>query len=1013
MPNEASSQRNHSSALSETKIVRRLPKHMNNEEDSRGTLLKDALLGATSNAEGQSRDALGPCLPDQVAPSFAAVVDLRKRKDVHGLKMIEALSDQRLDAPNDLEVVFVVPNHTTAFGVAEEWKANPLIHTRYVIGEHQESIAEIAIREASADWYLFPNADDKVAPGYFKNLKRFFADPVSQRSPLVATKLMLHRGAGGWKQSWQKFKFVKNTALNLNRTTYVAQAHAASTLFSSTAIRALPGVELQDSNMTLHRIIGMLLLRQSTPMLGIAPRAVYRAFGESDFAENEVATVSHIHHATNFKNTYVHLFNLIPAGQPIPEWLGTMFLYELAFLLKREPRLKTRLAGLSGEEHRNLLKVIKACLNRIPESWIMSLRFPTVSVEARNMLVAMKSDGTTTKTFPAGKVRIARVDQAQEVVLVRYFYSGPLPDEKIWVGGRTVDAVAAKTKSVPLLKQVEYFERLLWIPASSWIQIELDGVRQEVVMRAFNNPDYQVTLGAIRNEFVPGPLKPEIPREPETDAVVEETSDELPRDHVKSPVVRKSADSSERSADKRDHSVLTRLLDFVMRNSKARENKSQDTNAAKSHSVSNSRPNRRSGRKHTQEYAYCDASVRKYGNAWVLMDRVNMAQDNAEHLYRYIQRNYPEINAWYVLDSNSADWPRLQRDGFRLIEFGSIDHAAVYMNASHVISSHLSPEVVSPIPIDYYQNRIRPWKTTFLQHGVTKDDMSHWLNQRTIDTLVTATQAEYDSFVEDFSPYVVTTKEVVLTGFPRHDALREKRRRCANDDSIDTILVAPTWRDSLLKPKSALGVGRELVEDFADTQYARDWGGLLTDVGLLGAVKAAGYRIVLLPHPNMQDAVDEFAMDPSVQIVRYEDGDIQELLARTRLLVTDYSSLAFETALIDTPVVYFQSDRRLVFSGKHTYSPGYYDYVSDGFGPIADKVSDAASHAVTLLNQIDALDGAVPEPYAGRIRSTFKMRDQSSCDLVYEAIKRSERALTAFPSRGHSKLAVARDAVSG
>lgn len=933
---------------------------------------------------------------ERLHPSLGVIVDLRGRADVSDLRIYEALSAQKLDGQG-YDVVFVVDDARRADDAADSWNAPDEISSMFVISDGTESVIAVALRECNADWCFFPNADDELSFGYIRNLREYLADPVSSRSSVVSTKFMIHRESGGWKQSWQKFKFVKNTVLNLDRTTYVVQAHGASTVFASAALRSLSADVIYDPNLTLQRLIGVLLLAEPAPMLGIAPRAVYRAYGDSEFAENEVATSSHRRHTAQLEYTYGPLFDSFAEHRPVPEWLGTMFLYELALLLKREPRLKTRLAGLTPDERARFFDTLMNCLDRIPENWILSLRFPTMSVEARNMLLALKSDSTVTRTFPANQVRIARFDVEQEVALVRYFFTGPLPDERFWVGGSRVSSVASKIKTVPLLKQGRYFERLVWIPASSWFQVELDGVRQQIIMRAFSNADYQVTLSALRDEFAAEPRRPQAPADEVINSKphIRTGGDCLPKGP--STAIGNSAPSptSASRAARVQRSWLARLIGFMKRRS---ETSKKSVSAA---SNSNPDPGRKPtptkkpkakqlARSRAQAYAYSDASVRKFGGAWILMDRVNMAQDSAEHLYRYIMTEHPDVNAWYILETGSVDWDRLEAEGFRLIAYGSRDHEAVYMNASHVISSHLSPEVVSPIPIDYYQSRVRPWKTTFLQHGVTKDDMSHWLNQRTIDTLVTATQAEYESFVNDYTPYVVTEKEVILSGFPRHDALMNKRRRVAGGGGIDTILVAPTWRDSLLKPKGELGTLRELVDDFAETPYAKEWSGVLTDENLLRAARAHGCRVVLLPHPNMQDAVDQFTLADDIEIVRYEDGDIQELLARTRLLITDYSSLAFETGIIGAPVVYLQSDRALVFSGKHTYSPGYYDYLEHGFGPVVESVAESGIAASDLLAQIASLGGAVPEPYATRINETFVMRDQTSCKLVYDAIKNME-----------------------
>ena len=61
---------------------------------------------------------------------------------------------------------------------------------------------------------------------------------------------------------------------------------------------------------------------------------------------------------------------------------------------------------------------------------------------------------------------------------------------------------------------------------------------------------------------------------------------------------------------------------------------------------------------------------KRYEKAWVLLDREYEADDSAEHLYRWIKNNHPEINAWFLLTRNSHDWARLAAEGFRLVPPG-------------------------------------------------------------------------------------------------------------------------------------------------------------------------------------------------------------------------------------------------------------------------------------------------------------------------------------------------------
>ncbi|EOH2052001.1 CDP-glycerol glycerophosphotransferase family protein, partial [Campylobacter coli] len=75
-------------------------------------------------------------------------------------------------------------------------------------------------------------------------------------------------------------------------------------------------------------------------------------------------------------------------------------------------------------------------------------------------------------------------------------------------------------------------------------------------------------------------------------------------------------------------------------------------------------------------------------NIWLLMDRDYEADDNAEHLYRYIMQNHPEQEIVFALRKESSDWKRLEKERFNLIEFGSFEFERIIKKASKVISSH-------------------------------------------------------------------------------------------------------------------------------------------------------------------------------------------------------------------------------------------------------------------------------------------------------------------------------------
>jgi glycosyltransferase involved in cell wall biosynthesis/CDP-glycerol glycerophosphotransferase (TagB/SpsB family) len=374
----------------------------------------------------------------------------------------------------------------------------------------------------------------------------------------------------------------------------------------------------------------------------------------------------------------------------------------------------------------------------------------------------------------------------------------------------------------------------------------------------------------------------------------------------------------------------------------------------------------------------------RFGKAWVLMDRVVNTGDNGLRLFEYLRETRPDLNAWFVLHRDSPDWPALSRRTNRLVAYGSWRWQLLMLNCHNLISSHVDPEIVRPKQI-LQRGRATPWKFVFLQHGVIKNDISNWLNRRHLDLLVTSSPAEHESIVEDGSSYMLTEKEVKMVGLARFDRLRRIGAEVAEAEQR-TILVAPTWRD-WLAPRLPGELHRRVVPDFADTDYGRNWLGILSSPKLADLCAREGLRIGFLPHPDMQSVLPTLDLPDHVDALAYEDHDVQRLFASAAVMVTDYSSTAFNSAYIDRPVVYFQFDKELMDAGAHLGTVGYFDYERDGFGPVAYTLEHAEEAVVASV-----LAGPrARSPYLERIEVAFPVRDGRCCERTVAAIEDLDR----------------------
>lgn len=365
---------------------------------------------------------------------------------------------------------------------------------------------------------------------------------------------------------------------------------------------------------------------------------------------------------------------------------------------------------------------------------------------------------------------------------------------------------------------------------------------------------------------------------------------------------------------------------------------------------------------------------KKYQHAWLLMDRNTQADDNAEHLYRHIKHHHPEQEIYFVLEPSSNDWLRLADEGFNLLAFGSDEHESALRSCTKLISSHIDKYVSNYLGPKMLAGR----HLVFLQHGVTKDNLSGWLNSKeAINCLVTTTPDEYHSFVNDGSPYKFSRKDVALTGFPRHDALLYRQSKTER-----LIVIMPTWRKTLVGDATQSGNDRQLNPEFMQSDFAQHWFNVLHSPILKNLAEQYNFRIAFYPHANVTPYLSLFAVPAYIEIMTNSTMPIQEVFSRAALMITDYSSVAFDMAVLDKPSIYYQFDEASFFNGGHAYTKGYFDYRQHGFGPV---VTDQQ----TLLFELEEMlknDGRPSHEILSRIAHTFPLRDGNSCERVYQAI---------------------------
>lgn len=359
---------------------------------------------------------------------------------------------------------------------------------------------------------------------------------------------------------------------------------------------------------------------------------------------------------------------------------------------------------------------------------------------------------------------------------------------------------------------------------------------------------------------------------------------------------------------------------------------------------------------------------------WLISDRIEKAGDNGEAFFRYMRKNHPEVTCCFVIKKGSPDYQRMRQFG-PVVDRDSRLQKLLLLLSDCVISSGGETEIYNPFIryIEPYRNIVTDVRFVFLQHGVTKDDISDWMRRsnKNLTGFVTTAFPEYNSILN--GNYDYTTDVVWLTGFPRFDLL--------HSDCQKWVTIMPTWRKQLVGAVDTKTGIRPLAPNAENSEYVAFYNGLLNHPRLLEAAQKMGYRVHFMPHPAFQHHLDLFACPPEVTPFGV-DASYGEVFAKSDLLVTDYSSTVFDFAYLRKPILYCQFDEEEFFSGTHSYTKGYFDYERDGFGEVEYTLEGTVDRIIEYMENGCQLK----DKYRQRIDDFFAFNDRNNCQRVYEKI---------------------------
>ena len=347
-------------------------------------------------------------------------------------------------------------------------------------------------------------------------------------------------------------------------------------------------------------------------------------------------------------------------------------------------------------------------------------------------------------------------------------------------------------------------------------------------------------------------------------------------------------------------------------------------------------------------------------NLWVFGARSGFTyDDNSRHLFEYICKNHKEIYAVWISRNPKVIQYLRERDY-------KVYHTFSFRGIICIFLARVTF-------VNVYSHDITPFK--FLLTKKINVQLWHGTPMRQND--LSDLHDKYD-LVSVASLDFLTTQSLgcrikynfVLTGYPRNDLLVKSRNSENESDQIQ-ILYMPTHRKRVNQSGGAESVDFDMFSYGFDFQAASE---------ILRGNNAV-LNLKLHPLQSLPKCLAEEIKDSqNIQLIEKDCLlDIYETVAKTDILITDYSSILFDYLLLDRPVFltpFDLNDQAEVRSLRYPYS-------EIACGPVSSNWPEFFEQLENYFSQGDSFS-TIRES----IREKFNYyNDGKSSERIYNLIK--------------------------
>lgn len=331
--------------------------------------------------------------------------------------------------------------------------------------------------------------------------------------------------------------------------------------------------------------------------------------------------------------------------------------------------------------------------------------------------------------------------------------------------------------------------------------------------------------------------------------------------------------------------------------------------------------------------------------------------DNAKAMYNFLCKKSSQYTVYWCYSSN-RNYDLKNLSGNKFLRIGSLKSYIVYFNAKVCFYSHSNSSDIAPIA-NHLPIRDHPYRVD-ISHGV------EGLKRKTSGSLENAElytcTSEFERLIK-CDEWGVPDELAVVTGIARYDnySITEAAPR-----AIKTILYMPTWREWEYNDDD---------KSFQNSVTYKRISSLLLNQKLRDELYKRNIELLVCLHPFFSKFRCMFE-DYLSKNMKLTEKNISDLIMCSDILITDYSSVAFDFLYLKKSVIFYQYDQSTFLKLRGSYI----DYSTGLFGDICTEEDQ-------LIKALDKIYLNNNFNHEQLLSKYFPFRDNNNCERIFKTVQ--------------------------